>query len=563
MAKKAYIGVNGVARKIKKGYVGVENFTKRSLPSGYTQVEYIESSGTQYVDTGFKPNQDTRVVMDVQIPDNSPTFCLFGTRYSVSSQRYEFVNTSTNFHSAYNTSAGTGGASTTGRIQIDKNKNVTTLDGEPFGTLTYSAFQCATSMMLFATKINGDVGLPGAALLYSCQIYDNGTLVRDFIPCTNTSGVAGLYDVVNAVFYTDAAGGTFTAGATYKGVARKIRKAYIGVGGVARPCWGNGEPAYYGAITSLQAARYQLAGAGNGDYAVFYSGYASTSSPTAYGDAYNKFVTRSNLSNISPAIAEYAGVSLEQEGIALFGYGYELGAIVNYITVYNKSLTKTQTTTGTSRYSVAGAAVGKYAIFAGGRTLQTASFLTSVNAVNSSLTAQSISALSTQRYYATGASVGNYALISGGQTTTSDKTAVVEAYDSSLTKISSVASMSNTRIYHAGASSGTHAFFAGGTGGETHSSVDAYDSSLTKYSAPNLASSIEKFAGTGVSGYAIFSGGSYEASAYDENLTKTSLSALSESRSNLAAATVGDYAIFAGGGQGIYPKSTVDAYVVV
>ena len=26
------------------------------LPEGYTQLEYIESSGPQYIDTGFKPN---------------------------------------------------------------------------------------------------------------------------------------------------------------------------------------------------------------------------------------------------------------------------------------------------------------------------------------------------------------------------------------------------------------------------------------------------------------------------------------------------------------------------
>ena len=30
------------------------------VPEGYTQLEYIESSKTQYIDTGFKPNQDTK-----------------------------------------------------------------------------------------------------------------------------------------------------------------------------------------------------------------------------------------------------------------------------------------------------------------------------------------------------------------------------------------------------------------------------------------------------------------------------------------------------------------------
>ena len=55
MAKGAYIGVDGVARKVKKGYVGVSD--------SYTILDYIQSSGTQYIDTGFMPNQDTRVAV--------------------------------------------------------------------------------------------------------------------------------------------------------------------------------------------------------------------------------------------------------------------------------------------------------------------------------------------------------------------------------------------------------------------------------------------------------------------------------------------------------------------
>ena len=51
-----------------------------------------------------------------------------------------------------------------------------------------------------------------SAKLYSCKIYDNGTLVRDFIPCQTTSGEIGLWDDVNSVFYGNAGTGTFTAG---------------------------------------------------------------------------------------------------------------------------------------------------------------------------------------------------------------------------------------------------------------------------------------------------------------------------------------------------------------
>jgi hypothetical protein len=48
--------------------------------------------------------------------------------------------------------------------------------------------------------------------LYYFQIYDNNVLVRDFVPCINASGEAGLYDKANNVFYGNAGSGTFEAG---------------------------------------------------------------------------------------------------------------------------------------------------------------------------------------------------------------------------------------------------------------------------------------------------------------------------------------------------------------
>lgn len=48
--------------------------------------------------------------------------------------------------------------------------------------------------------------------MYSCKIYDNETLVRNFVPCKNASGAVGLYDTVEGQFYANAGTGTFTAG---------------------------------------------------------------------------------------------------------------------------------------------------------------------------------------------------------------------------------------------------------------------------------------------------------------------------------------------------------------
>ena len=41
------------------------NLEQHVLPSGYTQVDYIESSGTQYIDTGVNADNNLRVVLDI------------------------------------------------------------------------------------------------------------------------------------------------------------------------------------------------------------------------------------------------------------------------------------------------------------------------------------------------------------------------------------------------------------------------------------------------------------------------------------------------------------------
>ena len=186
------------------------------LPSGYTELEYIQSSGTQYIDTSFKPNQNTRIVADMKLEDKTSTFVLFGSRASVSSLRYEFLSNSGLFHSPYNTSAGSTMTATLDKIIIDKNKNVTSVNNNIFSTFSPSTFQCNWNLYLFAVNNNGAATLQAHAKLYSCKIYDNDTLIRNFIPCKNPSGVVGLYDLVNNQFYQNAGTGTFTAGDEWK-----------------------------------------------------------------------------------------------------------------------------------------------------------------------------------------------------------------------------------------------------------------------------------------------------------------------------------------------------------
>ena len=91
------------------------------------------------------------------------------------------------------------------------------IDNVEITTLPTTAFTCETSMCIFtASRANDtyvDLGETAFARLYNFKVYDNGTLVRDMIPCTrNSDGVAGVYDIVNNQFYGSANGNPLVAG---------------------------------------------------------------------------------------------------------------------------------------------------------------------------------------------------------------------------------------------------------------------------------------------------------------------------------------------------------------
>lgn len=184
------------------------------LPAGYRQVEYIQSSGEQYVDTGFKANQNTRVVMDAQATGANTGRYFVGARKAYGDSVFGVWSSSgTAFMFCHGNATESVTKNVAARYLLDLNKNSFFIDGVLAATATANTFQCPVNLWLFACNNNGAVMSATDNLkMYSCQIYDNGTLVRDYIPCTNSSGKAGLYDLVYGVFYGNAGTGVFAVG---------------------------------------------------------------------------------------------------------------------------------------------------------------------------------------------------------------------------------------------------------------------------------------------------------------------------------------------------------------
>ena len=199
---------------------------KLTLPVGYTQVDYIESTGTQYIDTGITPANgfgfeiDCMVLTQVSVSATS-TKLLGSSKFNNGSWGGVFIGT-------YPTNAGgqlswfnnsnlyDPGLTGYTRQTIKSRNNVYTKPNGATVNTPYSTDDYINgSLYLFTVHSDGTFGNAGARI-YSCKLYNNDTLVRDFIPCyRNSDNEVGLYDLVGGTFYTNGGTGSLTYGREY------------------------------------------------------------------------------------------------------------------------------------------------------------------------------------------------------------------------------------------------------------------------------------------------------------------------------------------------------------
>lgn len=187
----------------------------------YVFVEYIESTGTQWIDTGFMPNGNTTLDIDYQLTDYPSNCYLYGVsgngtinyrcmhyiRVNVTQSRYEHA-----LGGQHNTPI-TVATLDTKRHVIKRDKSLITFDSKIMGHPA-ATFNSTYTMEIFARNSNGTVGNEKSKMkLYSFKLYDNGTLVRDFVPCyRKADGASGLYDLVEGKFYENQGTGEFLIG---------------------------------------------------------------------------------------------------------------------------------------------------------------------------------------------------------------------------------------------------------------------------------------------------------------------------------------------------------------
>ena len=201
------------------------NISRYEVPAGYTKCLYLQSNGTQWIDTGVIPNADTGVYVKAQRL-NYGDFVNFGSWENSSVYFYPPRFNTTNKSGAY--SFGTTYQvsfaydkgddliyTSTMNLYNDKTVNFWSEDTNWFGiipvnfTATFTRPLWLFSYNMDNTSINATYGKFGGRI-YRAQITQGNTLVHDYVPCLDTNNRPCMYDVIEQkTLYNQGTGADF------------------------------------------------------------------------------------------------------------------------------------------------------------------------------------------------------------------------------------------------------------------------------------------------------------------------------------------------------------------
>ncbi len=169
-----------------------------------------------YIDTGFRPNEKTRIVLDVTVQNSAEYWCgCWDKDYKTGA--FAVCNDAWNVYSGFgNDGGGMGTVVRNGRRIIDYNRGELTVDGEIHHSRDLTqVFQVVSTLYLFAQNRNGTMWQhegQKTIRFHSCKIYDDDVLVRDYVP-VNSGGTSCLYERCSGTYVVNAGNGSFVGGA--------------------------------------------------------------------------------------------------------------------------------------------------------------------------------------------------------------------------------------------------------------------------------------------------------------------------------------------------------------
>lgn len=317
------------------------------IPEGLDQLEYIQSDGSQYINTNAIHKANTKIEFIGEVITNwALTYeAIFGARGGVIAKALVMF---TRFSGSNIPCYASGNTETRGSnfiydqpVKVVANANVVSWydsNDELKGSIT-SATQVDGDKPMFLFDLNNvgsSEGSRARAKLSSFKMWNGDTLVRYMIPYKdNETGEVGLYDLVNNTKYTKATGNNFTAGPVvenkteYEGVVTVpvglLSRIMVAGGGGGQGLQNGGDPTDYADFTGY-------GGGVNGGYPYTKNDYPNNHKASTQTSGYSFGTGQSGINRDSAS----RGSSYSLEGIAGAGGGWYGGFTSNVSSVYSE-----------------------------------------------------------------------------------------------------------------------------------------------------------------------------------------------------------------------------------
>ena len=187
------------------------------LQSGVNYVDYLQSSGTQYIDTGIVGDQNTDFVFD---QETTIAAWGFGSRSAAQSSALVVTSNGTSATSS-NIDVGTSRVTVSNlatRRTFSLHDGTIRVNGVKIKRVAdISTFFTPHSLIIFGVYSSHDGGVmltQGGFRVYRCTIWKSGVPVGDFLPCLDNNGVACMWDNISGSYVYNSGTGSFTPGDT-------------------------------------------------------------------------------------------------------------------------------------------------------------------------------------------------------------------------------------------------------------------------------------------------------------------------------------------------------------
>lgn len=183
-------------------------FKKQEMP--YTKIKYIESTGTQYIDTKYICGNDVRIETEFEYLQIDSVFrCIYGKQTKTAAEDAITVSQAVNYtvQAYWRTNLTPFTLEKDRRYKMLQSQNALVLDGVDYGGWSSSITKSQLTMYLMARNNNGFAGNFFKGRIYGFKIYESNILAMDLIPVLDSSKVPCFYDKIsNELLYNKGTG---------------------------------------------------------------------------------------------------------------------------------------------------------------------------------------------------------------------------------------------------------------------------------------------------------------------------------------------------------------------